>query len=49
MLTLRLARKRTATTLIAACAAVALASPIAVASPRDDHKPAAAGGGKRVR
>ena len=49
MLTLRLARKKTATTLIAACAAVALAAPIAVANPSVDHKPAAAGGGKRVR
>lgn len=49
MLTLRLARKRTATTLIAACAVVALASPIAVAKPSVDHKPVAAGGGKRVR
>ena len=46
---LRLARTRTATALAAAIAILALASPPALARGSTDHKPAAAGGGKRVR
>ena len=50
MLTLRLARMKTAAALVAVLAASAFASPLAVAAGKcDSHRPIGAGGGKRVR
>ena len=49
MHSLRLARTRTATAVVAVFAALALASPLALANPSGDHKPIGAGRGKRVR
>ena len=49
MHSLRLARRTTATALVAVFAALALSSPLALAKSSCDHKPIGAGSGKRVR
>jgi hypothetical protein len=49
MNTLRLARTKTATALVAACAVLALMSPVALAGKSSEYKPVGHGGGKRVR